>query len=196
MKRIPANPTIRTPSDIRAPGHRGGRGCRRFARWTATLAAVAAVAALAGCAGFERDWRRALAAAPSGTGIARPGRTTVAEGAWTGTWTSTGTGHTGRLRCVVGGPDSGTAPENDDAPALRFAYHAKWAIFSGTFPTWQPVVREPDGSVRSVGEWVLPKWAGGRYSYDITIRGDRFSGTWSCAGDSGSFEMRRAGRSS
>jgi hypothetical protein len=87
---------------------------------------------------------------------------------------------------VVSGTEGGA-----DGPQASFKYHATWAIFSGTFPTQQPVERRPDGSVRSAGAWKLPAWAGGRYEYDIVISGDRFSGTWQGGGDSGTFEMKR-----
>jgi hypothetical protein len=143
---------------------------------------------LAGCAGFERDWKRALAATPPGA--PGPAGVVVAgthEGAWTGSWTSPGTGHSGRLRCVISGPAQGSGETE-----ATFTYHATWAIFSGTFPTRQPVRRQADGSVRSVGAWSLPDWAGGRYEYDITIRGNRFTGIWKSARDSGALEMTRA----
>jgi hypothetical protein len=149
------------------------------------LAALALV--LAGCAGFEREWRRGLAVAPPATARPTAPQTTAGpvEGAWTGTWTSTGTGHSGRLRCVIAGPV-------DDSGQAFFSYHATWGIFSGAFPTRQPVRRAADGSVRSVGVWTLPRWAGGRYEYDLTLQGNRLTGTWKSALDSGAMEMTRA----
>jgi hypothetical protein len=143
-------------------------------RW-AVLVVAASAMGLVGCAGFERDWKRAVAT--------RPVAERVEEGAWMGTWTSPGTNHSGPLRCVVGTETAGEA---------EFTYHARWSIFSGRFPTKQPVVRQGDGSVRSVGTWILPAWAGGRYDYDITIRDEVFSGTWKSRRDAGSFEMKRA----
>lgn len=156
---------------------------------------------MTGCAGFERDWRRAVAAQAAGgpAGLHRPGvgpagsrsaagvstdRTTSADGAWSGRWVSGANGHDGRLRCVVSGTEESEA---------SFTYWASWAIFSGTFPTKQPVARQADGSLRSTGTWRLPGWAGGEYAYDVTIQGNRFSGTWKCARDHGKFEMTRAG---
>lgn len=139
---------------------------------------------LTGCAGFEGQWRRALAG-PTGVPGAAVARTH--EGAWAGSWTSQGTGHSGRLRCVISGP----AQDAREVEA-SFTYHATWSVFAGTFPTRQPVRRQADGSVRSAGFWTLPRWAGGRYDYDLTIRGDHFTGTWKNAGDSGTFEMTRA----
>lgn len=151
---------------------------------------VAAALMVSGCARFERDWRRAVAAdgaaASTASGASGKRGVEVAEGAWTGTWTSPGTGHSGKLRCVIGAADGAGAKE------AAFTYHATWSIFSGTFPTRQPVQLETDGSVRSIGTWTLPGWAGGRYDYDMTIRDDRCTGTWKCARDSGSLEMRRA----
>ena len=134
---------------------------------------------LSGCAGFGGDWRRAVAgpSAPGPvSGVAQ------ADGAWSGRWVSRANGHNGRLRCVVKGAEGGEAV---------FTYRANWAVFSGTFPTRQPVQVQSDGSVRSTGTWRLPGWAGGEYTYDLTIAGDRFSGTWKCARDHGTFEMAR-----
>lgn len=152
---------------------------------------VAGTLMVSGCARFERDWRRAVGpgvSGASGTSGKRGGG--MQEGAWTGTWTSPGTGHSGKLRCVIGAAES-TADGAAVAEAA-FTYHATWSIFSGTFPTRQPVQLAKDGSVRSIGTWTLPGWAGGRYDYDMTIRGNRCTGTWKSARDSGSLEMARA----
>jgi len=157
----------------------------------AARAAVLAVLLLAGCAGFERDWKKAVTGSglvPAAPGVAAARGQEVHEGAWTGTWTSAGTGHAGKLRCLV---DPAGAAGVEGRPEAAFTYHATWAIFSGTFATRQTVVQQPGGGVRSTGAWTLPKWAGGRYEYDITITGTRFSGTWRGGGDSGAFEMAR-----
>jgi hypothetical protein len=134
---------------------------------------------MTGCAGFDREWKRARQEAPAG----RPGP----EGAWAGTWSSPGTDHEGALRCVVRREQAPPAVDTEAA----FIYHASWSIFSGTFPTKQPLQRQPDGSYRSTGTWKLPAWAGGVYAYDIVIRGDRFTGTWKSKRDAGSFDMTR-----
>jgi len=159
---------------------------RRAARSAAIALPVLAALLLAGCAGFERDWKRVEA----GTGSRAQA---APAGAWTGTWTSAGTGHQGRLRCLVSDSERAPAIPADGAPGTQatFTYHATWGIFSGTFPTQQPIVRQPGGGVRSTGAWTLPKWAGGRYDYDIAIAGEDFRGTWKGGGDTGTFEMRR-----
>lgn len=155
-------------------------------RWPGFWVGLAACALLiSGCARFERDWRRALA--PGAADAARMGGGGGQEGAWTGTWTSPGTGHSGKLRCVIGG-----ATKSEAGTEAAFTYHATWSIFSGTFPTRQPIRLEKNGDVRSIGTWTLPGWAGGRYDYDMTIRGHRCTGTWKSARDSGSLDMTRA----
>jgi hypothetical protein len=142
----------------------------------------------AGCARFERDWRRAVAA-PRAAAPSPQGEAARMDGAWVGTWSSEGTGHRGALRCVV----EGVAPVGSAATEAQFTYHARWSLFAGTFPTRQQVRREGDGGYyRSTGSWTLPRWAGGRYDYDITIREDQFTGTWRSAKDKGAFAMARA----
>lgn len=177
MKRNPAN---QVPS---FPGVAGRVG------WAAARVVVGAGAlVLAGCARFERDWKRALATpGADGGGVTAERSVAAARSAWTGRWTSVGTGHEGSLRCLVSGATGGEV-----AAEAAFVYHATWGVFSGTFSTRQPVERRRDGSVRSAGSWTLPPWAGGRYDYDITINGDQFSGAWQGGGDRGTFEMMRA----
>ena len=160
----------------------------RTVRWAGRAPVVAAAAlVLAGCAGYEREWKRGLAVPP--VAGARAAAAATPEGAWTGTWTSTGTGHSGRLRCVITVEPGGSGEE------ATFSYHATWGIFSGAFPTRQTLRRGADGGFRSAGVWTLPAWAGGRYDYDLTLRGNRLTGTWKSAHESGTMEMTRAVRS-
>lgn len=149
--------------------------------------AAAGVMVGAGCARFERDWRRAVAA-PRAMAPSPHGAEARMDGAWVGTWSSEGTGHRGALRCVV----EGVAPAGNAAAEAEFTYHARWSLFAGTFPTRQQVRREGGGGYRSTGSWTLPRWAGGRYDYDITIRDNQFTGTWKSAKDRGAFAMTRA----
>lgn len=160
---------------------------RRLWRFAMVMGAVG----LTGCAGFERDWKRAVAAPTPG--VVGSVRGSGVEGAWKGTWTSASTGHTGVLRCVVGAPQAAARTASSGVGATHpFTYHATWAVFAGTFPTRQPVQPQADGSWRSEGTWLLPAWAGGEYEYHITIRENSFSGTWKSRRESGTMQMTRA----
>ncbi|MFN0127717.1 MAG: hypothetical protein ACKV19_13640 [Verrucomicrobiales bacterium] len=187
MKRISENLAHRSAAETGA-GQAGRSGWRRRL-WR--LAMGVGVAGLTGCAGFERDWKRAVGAPTRG--VVGAVRGVGVEGAWQGTWTSASTGHTGALRCVVGAPPGLAGADSSGAGAAHpFTYHATWAIFSGTFPTSQPVQPQADGSWRSEGTWTLPAWAGGEYEYHLTIRENSFSGTWKSRRESGTVEMTRA----
>jgi hypothetical protein len=123
---------------------------------------------------FEREWRQALAAGPQ-AGV---------EGAWEGTWRSDVNGHHGKLRCVV-------APGAGDG-AHSFHYHATWAdTLSGSYRAAHRVKRTARGTYAFEGSHRLPGWAGGRYHYRGTVRGDDFEAGYRCAKDHGVYRMRR-----
>ncbi|MCA1962503.1 MAG: hypothetical protein LDL31_01000 [Prosthecobacter sp.] len=124
--------------------------------------------------GFRREWKSALSQGPS-TGV---------TGAWEGTWKSDVNGHHGRLRCVVG-------PAINAQGDHTFHYHATWArIFSGAYAAQHRVVTGKNSSTFS-GQHDMPDWAGGRYTYSGTVKGDDFSACYQCAKDKGTFQMRR-----
>ena len=110
------------------------------------------------------------------------------EGAWTGMWSSTGTGHSGKLRCLVK-----VIPSEESGPLekAQFTYHAVWGVFSGVFQTTQPIEPQKNDSLRSAGSWKLPRWAGGQYDYDMSLTGSRFEGSWTGGGDTGTFQLAR-----
>lgn len=126
---------------------------------------------------FNRLWRDAAKTTPPAQTI---------EGCWEGKWNSVGTGHTGKLRCVVG---PATNSEGDHA----FTYHATWGHFlSGSFASTHRV-RQSASSFAFQGTHKMPEWAGGTYDYHGTVKNGRFEATYHCAKDHGSFEMTRPG---
>ncbi len=130
---------------------------------------------LASCSSaFKQEWKTALKAGP------KPG----IEGAWQGTWVSTTCGHHGNLRCIVG-------PAKNAAGDREFHYHATWAsLVGGAYRADHRVTRAKDAWTFTGGH-VLPKWAGGRYVYCGTIKGDAFNACYQCPKDKGTFQMQR-----
>ena len=149
-----------------------------FIRLSALCLCVSAVL-LASCAGsFNRDWKKA------GSTAAGDGKGSVAEGRWSGTWRSESTGHTGKLRCVVG-PAKNAAGDHD------FHYHATWMGFlSGSYKATHRVKNTRTGA-RFTGEHMMPRWAGGLYSYEGTITGDTFHARYRSAADTGEYVLKR-----
>jgi hypothetical protein len=142
---------------------------------TRLLFLLIATAFLSSCSmTFHREWRAALKQGP------KPG----VEGAWQGTWKSDVNGHHGRLRAVVG-------PVKNAEGDHPFRYHATWAnILSGSYLTSHRVKAVKGGSTFT-GQHDMPGWAGGRYTYGGTVKGDEFSACYECAKDKGTFQMRR-----
>jgi hypothetical protein len=139
--------------------------------------ALACSVLLVSCTGFQREWEKTLAA-----GKPAPGSIT---GAWEGTWRSEVNGHQGRLRCIVqpeGKPGSGTHDVR---------YHATWMGFlSAPFSATHRVRKTPGGLAFS-GQHRMPRWVGGLYEYEGTVKKEVFSSTYRCEFDHGVFEMRR-----
>ncbi len=142
---------------------------------TRSFILLLAASLLSSCSmSFHRDWRQAVKAGPK-KGV---------EGAWVGTWHSDATGHHGRLRAVVGPAQNA---EGDHA----FRYHATWAnILSGSFLASHRV-KEGRESSTFTGTHDMPKWAGGRYTYCGTVKGDDFNACYQSAKDKGTFQMKR-----
>lgn len=117
------------------------------------------------------------------------------EGKWEGTWLSTVNGHNGKLRCVVGEPDcyqciSGPVPKG--AKPMQFFYHATWkSILSGSYKSMHIVQKQKDGTYVFKGDHKMPDWAGGKYHYEGTIKGDDFNACYECAKDRGTYTMKR-----
>lgn len=130
---------------------------------------------LASCStAFKREWKTALKEGP------KPG----IEGAWQGTWLSAANGHHGNLRCVVG-------PAKNAQGDHEFHYHATWASLIGGAYRAIHNVKAGKGSSTFSGSHDMPKWAGGRYTYAGTVKGDSFNACYQCAKDRGTFQMKR-----
>ena len=131
---------------------------------------------------FRKVWKRDIGPAPPpANGVA---------GKWEGTWLSAANGHHGNLRCVVSGPhEEGKFFAKGDH---TFFYHATWMkILSGSYKAVHNVQKKSDGYVFK-GDHQMPDWAGGRYHYAGTIKGDNFSATYKSSLDHGTFTMKRA----
>ncbi len=134
------------------------------------------VSMLASCnVSFQRQWSAARMSPSAGHGI---------EGRWQGQWRSLSTGHTGRLRCLVGAPcgTKGNRP---------FFYSAEWGlIFSSSFESSHKVTIDSRSS-KFEGTHAMPRWAGGTYTYRGTIIGDMFDARYQSSKDHGTFKMQR-----
>jgi hypothetical protein len=137
---------------------------------------------LSSCNGqFRNAWRTA----PATGGV---------NGKWEGTWLSAVNGHHGKLRCVVNDVLK-EYPVGQKPPSGRphgFFYHATWkSILSGSYKAVHQVQPKKDGTYTFKGDHVMPEWAGGKYHYEGTIKGDDFNACYECALDRGTFTMRR-----
>lgn len=128
--------------------------------------------ALSSCNGaFRKAWK----AASVSEGV---------NGKWEGTWLSAANGHHGKLRCAVSGPEG--QGDHD------FFYHATWkSILSGSYKAVHHVQPKKDGSYVLKGDHQMPDWAGGKYHYEGTIKGDEFKACYECEIDRGTFTMKR-----
>jgi hypothetical protein len=119
---------------------------------------------------FRKAWNHA----PASQGV---------EGKWEGTWLSAVNGHTGTLKCVVSAPTGKGDHE--------FFYRATWKkILSGSYKAVHHVEKK-GGSHVFKGDHQMPDWAGGKYHYEGTVKGDEFSACYESAMDRGSYMMRR-----
>jgi len=119
---------------------------------------------------FRKAWNHA----PASQGV---------EGKWEGTWLSAVNGHTGTLKCVVSAPTGKGDHE--------FFYRATWKkILSGSYKAVHHVEKK-SGSHVFKGDHQMPDWAGGKYHYEGTVKGDEFSACYESAMDRGSYMMRR-----
>lgn len=125
-----------------------------------------------GCSTYERDWKRAGAAAAQDPLVGR----------WQGSWRSDKNGHHGGLRCLITRVDPNTCDARFRATYLK--------IFCYTHTARLTTATTGDG-LTWVGSEDLGWLAGGRYDYKAEIRGDRFLSTYDCPRDHGVFEMTR-----
>lgn len=177
------------------------------------LLALAGAMLLGGCSTYERDWNAridlaATADAPADRLAPR------LEGLWHGTWTSTKSGHSGTLRCIItphtpeddtaataaatadAAPDEAAeeAAPTDDVEETN-TYLARFlATYWGTFRFEYDLlmhVRREGQTVHFSSEADLGWLAGGTYEYFGTVEDGEFRSTYTSKGDYGTFEMRR-----
>lgn len=130
------------------------------------------------CSDFRAAWKKAPV-------------TESVEGKWAGTWQSAANGHHGKLRCVIDNPRHALV-SRDLSSDHEFFYHATWMkILSGGYKTFHHVVQKKDGTYIFKGDHQMPDWAGGKYHYEGTIKGDVFNASYKCAKDRGTFTMER-----
>jgi len=135
---------------------------------------LSAILFLPGCIGFHYQWHHSRSSG-------QQAKTESIEGLWTGSWQSSHSTHSGKLRCVIrkSSPDSYT-----------FLYRATWArIISGNFNIKCIVTKDKE-------EWLFSG------EKDLGILGGKFSHTGigspagiratylSEMGDEGIFELR------
>lgn len=128
-------------------------------------------------------FRKAWNAAPASEGM---------NGRWEGTWLSAVNGHTGTLQCVVTPALKSESSKNGSkAQPYSFFYRATWkTILSGSYKAVHHVEKKGSSYVFK-GDHQMPDWAGGKYHYEGTVKGDSFSACYECALDRGTYTMRR-----
>ena len=128
---------------------------------------------------FRKAWNNA----PAANGVA---------GMWEGTWLSAVNGHTGTLKCVVTPALKAESANNGSkAQPYSFFYRATWkTILSGSYKALHQVEKKGSAFVFK-GDHQMPDWAGGRYHYEGTVKGDEFNACYECAIDRGTFTMKR-----
>jgi hypothetical protein len=130
---------------------------------------------------FRKAWKRDICPAPPpANGVA---------GKWEGTWLSAANGHHGKLRCVVS--DAEGVPMVSYAPGelgrLSSSTTATWKSASSvaaTRPT-QQVVQEKGRLLHLQRRPPDADWAGGKYHYEGTVKGDDFNACYESAMDRG-----------
>lgn len=125
------------------------------------------------CTGWPPGWRQARHQSPA-DGL---------SGAWEGTWRSTPTGHTGKLRCAV-------FPKSPKT--WEYRYRATWAkIFCAGFTVDCEAVQQTDGTWTLRGQRDLGPAFGGVFSHVGTVSGDRLEAHYHAAADQGELTLRR-----
>jgi hypothetical protein len=115
-------------------------------------------------------------------------------GKWEGTWLSTASGHTGKLRAVISEPGTLFVASNQQPKAVphQFLYHCTWrGILSAAFKTTQQVEKQKNGAYTFKGDHQMPNWVGGVYHYEGAIKGDDFNACYESGLDRGTFTMKR-----
>lgn len=127
-----------------------------------------------GCSSFNRDFNEAAD---------QPLPKIDITGPWTGTWTSTKSGHNGKLRCLV------TPLETENEYEARF--HATYAGFLTFEYTITLITEQKPDAMHFNAEQDIGALAGGVYQYKGTITPDVFKADYTSKGDYGVFDMVR-----
>jgi hypothetical protein len=73
----------------------------------------------------------------------------------------------------------------------EFFYRATWkTILSGSYKAVHHVEKKGSTLVFK-GDHQMPDWAGGKYHYEGTVKGDEFNACYECAMDRGTYTMKR-----
>jgi hypothetical protein len=170
------------------------RPFRRLPKTLALLALVLGVSGLAGCRAFtfDRDWKRGATSSAVAPSAAAPAPDPA--GRWQGSWHSEGTGHSGKLRAIVGRAPTRFAPG-------RSAYEVRFdAVWGGVFRFGETVTlrvapvpataTQPAGftfdDIHDAG-WL----GGGVYEFKGAVTDDTFTCRYQGKHDHGTFEMKR-----
>lgn len=124
----------------------------------------------------------------------KPASNAGVSGKWEGTWLSTASGHTGKLRAVISEPAPlfAASKQHKGAVPHQFFYHCTWrGILSAAFKTTHFVVKKNNGTSTFKGDHKMPNWVGGMYHYEGTIKGDEFNACYESGMDRGTFTMKR-----
>ncbi|MCP4849243.1 MAG: hypothetical protein GY899_14980 [Verrucomicrobiaceae bacterium] len=139
------------------------------------LIILSATLCLPGCFGFHYQWHHSK-------GSEQQAEIKSIEGLWTGSWQSSNSKHSGKLRCVIckSSPDSYT-----------FYYRATWArIITGNFKI-KCIVNRDNEEWRFSGEKDLG-FLGGKFSHSGIGSLSAIQATYlSEKGDKGTFKLKR-----
>jgi hypothetical protein len=128
---------------------------------------------LPACTGLPPGWSQAQRI----TGTSTP------AGAWIGTWRSTPTGHTGKLRCAVFPKSPGV---------WQYRYRATWAkILCAGFTVDCTATPLPGGGWSLTGTRDLGPAFGGIFTHKGTLRGPHLNATYQAAADHGTLTLER-----
>ncbi len=125
------------------------------------------------CTGWPRGWRDAKKSTSS-DGL---------SGAWEGTWRSTPSGHSGKLRCAVFPKSPGV---------WEYRYRATWAkVLCAGFTVDCEAKLQKDGTRRVTGQRDLGPVFGGVFTHEGTVSGDKLNARYHAALDDGILTLRR-----
>lgn len=142
-------------------------------RFFMPLAVGAALVSGPSCTGWPRGWTQAKKLAEQDS----------PAGAWTGTWQSIPTGHSGNLRCAVFPKGHGT---------WQYRYRATWAkVLCAGFTVDCEATRLPDGRWEITGQRDLGPLFGGTFTHKAILSDGQLQATYQATADHGTLTLRR-----